>query len=105
MAEQKMISLDFIKCDIEGHEIAMFAASMDVIREHKPTVLVECEEQHAKEGHGGVAALVGLFEPAGYRIRFFKGGELLPVEEFDAAVHQRYGAGEYCNNFVLDVVG
>jgi FkbM family methyltransferase len=99
--------LDFIKCDVEGHEGAVFAASLDVIREHAPTVLVECEERHAGEStpHGGVGGLARLFEPLGYRIRFFKGGELRPLSEFDPARDQRYGVGEYCNNFVLDVPG
>jgi len=38
----------------------------------------------------------------GYRIRFFKGGKLIPFSEFDASRDQNYGTGEYCNNFVLD---
>ncbi|MEO0629144.1 MAG: FkbM family methyltransferase, partial [Planctomycetota bacterium] len=104
LKQQNVDRLDFIKCDVEGHEGAVFAASMDVIREHSPTVLIECEDRHASEDtpHGGVAGLVGLFKPLGYRIRFFKGGELRPLSEFDASVHQDYGVGEYCNNFVLD---
>ena len=104
LKQQNVDRLDFIKCDVEGHEGAVFAASMDVIREHSPTVLIECEDRHASEDtpHGGVAGLVGLFEPLGYRIRFFKGGELRPLSEFDASVYQNYGVGEYCNNFVLD---
>lgn len=104
LKNERVDRLDFIKCDVEGHEGAVFAASMDVIREHSPTVLIECEDRHAGPDtpHGGVAGLVGLFEPLGYRIRFFKGSELRPLSEFDASVHQNYGVGEYCNNFVLD---
>ncbi len=86
---------------LDPAEIAMFAVSMDVICEHKPTIRVKCKEQHAKAGHGGVVWLLSHFEHEGYPIRFFKGREFRPLEEFDAAVYQRYGVGEYCNNFVV----
>lgn len=104
LTEHGVDRLDFIKCDVEGHEGAVFAASQDVIRAHHPTILVECEERHADGAapHAGVEGLTRIFEPLGYRIRFFKGGELRPLSEFDPARHQRYGMGEYCNNFVLD---
>ena len=105
MTSQGMSSLDFIKCDVEGHEGAVFAASMDVIRQHKPTILIECEDRHAQGEHGGVAGMVRLFEPEGYRIRFFMGGQLHALDDFDSTKHQNYGVGEYCNNFVLDVPG
>lgn len=94
--------LDFIKCDVEGHEGAVFAAAGEVIERCRPTILVECEERHAHGPHAGVSGLVRLFEPMGYRIRFVYNGSLHPVSEFDAATHQNYGQGEYANNFVLD---
>lgn len=102
MAEQKLDRLDFIKCDVEGHEGAVFHASRAVIEREKPTILLECEDRHAQGEHGGVAGLRRIFEPMGYRIRFFKGGKLLPMSEFEAKRDQNYGHGEYCNNFVLD---
>lgn len=102
MAEQKLDRLDFIKCDVEGHEGAVFHASKAVIEREKPTILLECEDRHAQGEFGGVAGLRRIFEPMGYRIRFFKGGRLLPMSEFDASRDQNYGTGEYCNNFVLD---
>ena len=97
-------SVDFIKCDVEGHEGQVFAAEAEVIERYRPIVLVECEERHADGPHGGVSGLVDIFEPLGYRIRFFHGGRLHPVDKFDAARHQTYGQGEYANNFVLDRV-
>lgn len=102
MIEQKLDRLDFIKCDVEGHEGAVFHASRAVIERERPTILLECEDRHAQGEHGGVAGLRRIFEPMGYRIRFFKGGTLLPMSEFDARRDQNYGHGEYCNNFVLD---
>ena len=94
--------IDFIKCDIEGHEGAVFAAASALIERDRPTILVECEERHASGPHAGVSGLVRLFEPMGYRIRFFHSGRLHAVETFDASKHQTYGQGEYANNFVLE---
>ncbi|MEM7755327.1 MAG: hypothetical protein AAF297_06795 [Planctomycetota bacterium] len=51
-----------------------------------------------------IAALRSLFEPMGYRVSFFVGRGLRPVDEFDASVHQNYGVGEYCNNFWLEPI-
>lgn len=105
-AEFGLGRVDFVKCDIEGHEVEMFAGAMDFIREHRPSVLVECEQRHAWDAvddrPAGVDGLVSLFEAEGYRVRFFQGGTLHPVDEFDAATHQNYGVGEYCNNFLLE---
>ncbi len=108
-AEARFDSLGFIKCDVEGHEGPVFAAGAGVIDRFRPTILVECEDRHAggpdrphPHPHGGVAGLVGIFEPLRYRIRFFHEGRLKPVDEFDAGRHQVYGEGEYANNFLLD---
>ncbi len=103
MAEHHMDRLDFIKCDVEGHEGAVFHASRDAIDRYRPTIMLECEDRHAQGEFGGVSGLRKIFEPMNYRIRFFKNGSLHPISEFDARRDQNYGQGEYCNNFVLDV--
>ena len=100
VAEMGLTRLDFIKCDVEGHERTVFRAGAEVIERLRPTILVECEDRHA-EGGGGVAELAAIFEPMRYRIRFFSAGKLTPLAEFDADRHQVYGEGEYCNNFWL----
>jgi FkbM family methyltransferase len=93
--------LDFIKCDVEGHERAVFRAAADVIDRFRPTILVECEDRHAAGG-GGVAELAAIFEPLRYRIRFFHERRLKPLADFDPDRHQVYGEGEYCNNLFLE---
>ena len=97
-----LVRLDFIKCDVEGHEGPSFAAGMTTIRRFRPVILVECEARNERCQHSGVKGLARLFEPEGYRIRYFKGGSLRPLSEFDAARDQTYGQGEFCNNFLLD---
>lgn len=102
VAEFNLSRLDFIKCDIEGHEGVVFAAAGEVIERFSPVILVECEERHAYGQHGGVAGLVRIFERHGYRVHFFLRGRLTPIEQFDPAVHQRCVDAEYVNNFVLE---
>ena len=102
MVEQKMDRLDFIKCDVEGYEGEVFAASTETITKYRPTILIEWDERLAKGEFGGIAGMRKIFEPLNYRMRFFRGGELRPLSAFDADKHQNYGHGEYCNNFVLD---
>ncbi|MFT5422573.1 MAG: FkbM family methyltransferase [Phycisphaerales bacterium] len=100
----KLDRCDFIKCDVEGHEVAVFAAAGEFLKKFRPTVLCECELQHQKGGHekSGVERLRDCFEPLGYKTLYFKGGSLHPVSEFDAVRDQTYGTGEYCNNFVFE---
>jgi FkbM family methyltransferase len=38
--------LDFVKCDVEGHEDSVFAGGREVMAEHAPNVLVELEYRH-----------------------------------------------------------
>ena len=102
MVEQRLSRVDFIKCDVEGHEGDVFNASRGVLRTHRPTILLECENRHAQGEFGGVKGMRKIFEPLGYRVRFFCGGRLYPVSDFNPEIHQNYGSGEYCNNFVLD---
>lgn len=93
--------VDFIKCDIEGHEARVFSAATELLRAWRPVILCECEERHAVDERGGVDGLRRVMEPCGYRMSFFYRRELLPVEQFDAAIHQRVGHAHYGNNFVL----
>lgn len=102
MGKHGLDGVEFIKIDVEGHEIATLTAAQEVLLEHRPTVLCECEARHHGGEVDGVAQLRDLFEPLGYRVTFFVGRERRPIDEFDAAVHQNYGVGEYCNNFWLE---
>jgi len=96
--------VDFIKCDVEGHEVTVFEAAGEFLARYRPTVLCECELRHMKgdEQRTSLDRLRDCFEPLGYTTRYFKGGTLHPVSEFDAERDQTYGEGEYCNNFVFE---
>jgi FkbM family methyltransferase len=88
-----------IKCDVEGHELAVFQGARRVLEEHRPFLLFECEARHLR-GHSMrdvFAHLRGL----GYGGRFFWKGALLGIEDFDVARHQVQGVRPYGNNFVF----
>ena len=78
----------FIKCDVEGHERAVFQGGARLLTEHRPRLLFECHDEHAREG--------GVFrdlQALGYRGWFLAGDRRVPVERFAgerAAIDQPY---------------
>lgn len=94
-----------LKLDVEGHEPALLRGAEALLAEHRPLLVLECEERHL--GPGGVAQVLEWLRERGYGGSFVDRGRLRPIAEFEAARHQRRGDGqfwnrpEYCNNFVL----
>ncbi|NOG55915.1 MAG: FkbM family methyltransferase [Planctomycetes bacterium] len=69
----------FIKCDVEGHERAVFDGGAKMLARDKPTLLVECHDRRVKNG--------GLFtdlDAYGYQAFFFDHGRLQPMSEYAA---------------------
>ena len=92
--------VSFLKCDVEGHELAVFRGAEALLRRDKPVLLFECEQRH----HGGrsITEVFRFLEGLGYRGRFFCGEQLLPLERFDVNRHQAaIDDPGYCNNFVF----
>ncbi len=101
--EKDRVSL--LKIDVEGAEFAVLKGAERILRQHAPLLVFECENRHLSPGnvHDVFLWLAGL----GYEGSFIARGKLLPVAEFDAAVHQRqdgewfWKSADYCNNFVF----
>lgn len=64
--------LDFIKCDIEGYEVAVIPEMASLIECHRPTVLIET-------GGEKRAAMTEFFTSRGYAGYTLHGGRLLPL--------------------------
>lgn len=94
-----------IKLDVEGHEPALLRGAERTLEEHRPLLVLECEERHL--GPGGTARLFAWLRERGYDGDFVERGRLRPLRDFEPALHQRSGPGAfwnergYCNNFVL----
>lgn len=72
--------LDFIKCDVEGHEPAVLAGALSLLERFHPTVLIEIEQRHQDRP---VADTFALFERLGYTGWAFFPNGLRRVADFD----------------------
>lgn len=78
--------LDFVKCDVEGHEQAVLKGGEQTLRRLMPTLLVEIEERHLASG--GMAPILGLLEQWGYSAEALFPDGLRPIEEFNVETDQ-----------------
>ncbi|RMH27414.1 MAG: FkbM family methyltransferase [Planctomycetota bacterium] len=77
--EHRLDRVALIKCDVEGHERAVFRGGRAILTDHRPRLLFECHDRHARDG--------GVFEDLkalGYRGWMLDGRTHHPVEQFDA---------------------
>jgi FkbM family methyltransferase len=96
---------DFLKIDVEGHELAVLQGGRNVLETHRPRLLVECEARHRPDGN--VRPVFDLLESLGYTGMFFQNGQRRRLAEFDQAEHQQVDPNtdrlprEYVNNFAF----
>jgi FkbM family methyltransferase len=94
-----------LKIDVEGAELGVFKGAERILRQHAPLLVFECENRHLAPGR--VGDVFSWLEAIGYEGSFVSGNRVLPISQFDAAVHQRqhgewfWKRRDYCNNFVF----
>jgi FkbM family methyltransferase len=99
---------NLIKIDVEGHEKQVLLGGLELIKSCKPTILLECEYRHLKEGED-IFDVFKILTQIGYEGSFFSGNTLNPLSEFKKNIHQKSGKGnywdgsEYINNFIFDI--
>jgi FkbM family methyltransferase len=72
--------IDFIKCDVEGHELPVFRGGEATLRRLRPLLLVEIEQRH----HGAdVKATLAYLDRLGYSGYSVHRDGLRPVTKFD----------------------
>jgi FkbM family methyltransferase len=71
---QRLTSVDFIKCDVEGLELAVFRSFMDIIQRHRPIVLCELGDPQERK------RLLELLDPFSYKLFYLDGKELKPLD-------------------------
>ena len=102
-------SVGFVKIDVEGHEIAVIQGGLNMIKEHRPNLLIEVEDRHKP---GATRQVLDLLHQMGYAGFFIYDDRLTSVEDFVGEIHQdsrnisgwKDGwkrTGVYVNNFVF----
>ena len=95
----------FIKCDVEGHELAVFEGGASLLATQGPALLFECEARHL--GGRPVSDVFAILAKLGYSGEFFSLDGLRPVSEFRPDIHQSengvrfWDRHDYCNNFLF----
>lgn len=77
--------VDFIKIDVEGHEMCVLRGAGTVLRRHTPPMLIEIEQRHLDHPIKDVFAEI---EDIGYALYFIDGPAIRPINEFDVDRHQ-----------------
>lgn len=102
----KSVGPNFLKIDVEGHELAVLQGGVETIRKYRPRILVECEVRHRADHDA--RPVFEFLASLGYEGTFFLNRQRRPLVEFDAAVHQKLETPDpihlprgYVNNFAF----
>ncbi len=94
-----------LKIDVEGAELDVLKGAERILRRHGPLLVFECENRHLATGK--VEDVFSWLNGLGYEGSFVCEDRLLPISQFDAAIHQRqdgewfWKSKDYCNNFIF----
>jgi len=79
--------LDFLKCDVEGAEIAVFTSLMQTVQKYKPVILCELADKNDR------IKMYDMFHRAGYSAYLLRGKMLHPLDvnsDEEAISHNHY---------------
>jgi FkbM family methyltransferase len=80
--------IDFIKCDVEGHELEVLEGARNSLLHHRPTLLLEVNDPLDAGGHG--SKVLKKIRELDYEVLTLQDGSL-----------QAWEPGEVCVNYVL----
>ena len=78
--------IDFIKCDVEGHELNVLRGAPEILRVHRPAWLIEVSG-NPDEPDSPAAEVVDLMSRANYRVFHLDAGHPRPRVTGDRAVN------------------
>jgi len=82
--EYELPNIGFIKIDVEGHELAVLDGAARTIAEHRPNLLVECNDDHHPRATAKLAEWLAAHD---YEAAFLDGKEIVGIERYDRAEH------------------
>lgn len=77
--------VDFVKIDVEGHELAVLRGAAATLRRGLPPLLIEIEQRHLDHP---IKDVFEEIQAIGYSLYFIDGPALRPIGEFDLDRHQ-----------------
>ncbi|HEY6492622.1 MAG TPA: FkbM family methyltransferase [Trebonia sp.] len=77
--------IDFIKIDVEGHEISVLRGASAMLGKQLPPMLIEIEQRHLDHP---IKDVFDEIEGIGYSLYFIDGATLHPIDQFDLERHQ-----------------
>ncbi|MBA66070.1 MAG: hypothetical protein CMG55_09750 [Candidatus Marinimicrobia bacterium] len=93
-------SVDYIKCDVEGHELKVFQTSVKFFNNFRPIISVESEARHC--GKDKVEELFYFFKNINYKGYFFNEDRLISIDRFSIQDYQLDpNKVVYINNFIF----
>ncbi|MFO0902365.1 MAG: FkbM family methyltransferase [Pirellulales bacterium] len=88
-----------IKCDVEGHELAVFRGARRILEEDQPLLLFECERRHH---HGAsIAPVFEYLQELGYSGAYLDEQREQPLSAFRPEFQDDPRSKSYVNNFVF----
>ena len=98
LAQRGVERVDFIKCDVEGHELEVFRGGEETLRQFKPTLMFECEKRH--RGERPLQEVFDYLESLGYEGQLIYRKKLHPLSVYPIG-NITPGHVDYVNNFVF----
>lgn len=92
------VDVDFVKIDVEGHEMSVLRGGANVLRRCRPALLIEIEQRHLSVPIGDVFRQI---EDLGYHLFYVGESALRPIAEFDVErdqmsfLNSRANSGEF----------
>ncbi|UTD28285.1 FkbM family methyltransferase [Bradyrhizobium sp. WD16] len=81
--------VEFVKIDVEGHELSVLNGANRLLERCQPVFLVEAEDRHRP---AATSCVFEFFRNRNYRGYFVDDGDVLPIEAFDVETFQDVGA-------------
>jgi FkbM family methyltransferase len=72
--------VDFVKIDVEGHEMSVLRGGAEMLRRCRPAILIEIEQRHLSVP---IEDVFRQIEELGYHLFFVTESALRPIAEFD----------------------
>lgn len=85
------IRVDFVKIDVEGHEISVLRGARRTLQRSLPPVLIEIEQRHLDIP---IHDVFRELQEIGYQVFFIEASAIHPIDQFDLDKHQLWAVKE-----------